>query len=157
MGSTLGPALPSFPGFTTLAAQGVQGGDFPCSGSILPGACAFASPLDAVSVCAWVEACRTVVVFANGTDGCSPLVAVLRSSTGDAATTFLAPSVYTLRQTEATPLVRARAAAPRRSTRHRARAGAQPPPPPLAPLSQPPPLRRPNRRWPPIFTTARAT
>ncbi|KAL4855424.1 Mitogen-activated protein kinase kinase kinase 9 [Chlorella vulgaris] len=85
------------PGFTSNVGQGLQGADFGCPASILPGQCAFASPLDAATVCAYMPACRSVVVYANGTDGCSSeSVAVLKSSTLTPSNAFLAPSVVTL-------------------------------------------------------------
>lgn len=56
----------TFPGFATLPAQGLQGGDFECASSLRPGQCAFQSASDAVSVCAWLVDCRSVTVFANG-------------------------------------------------------------------------------------------
>ena len=49
----------------------MEGSDFECPGSLLPGACAFSSPFDAVSICVWLTACRAVTVYANG-GSCSP-------------------------------------------------------------------------------------
>lgn len=43
----------TFPGFATMLAQGLEGADFECAGSMLPGICAFQSAFDAVAVCAW--------------------------------------------------------------------------------------------------------
>ena len=54
------------PGFTSRAAEGVDGSDFPCSGSVMPGACAFESALDAAAVCSTLPECRAVVVYSNG-------------------------------------------------------------------------------------------
>ena len=67
-----GPAVhPSHPPACTSPSAPMslpQGGDFQCVGSVLPDACAFASPLDADAVCAYIEQCRGVMVFGNG--GC---------------------------------------------------------------------------------------
>ena len=54
------------PGYDTKVAQGIAGGDFECAGSILPGVCAFSSPLDAAAVCPWLPQCAAVTVYSNG-------------------------------------------------------------------------------------------
>ncbi|PSC73768.1 serine threonine-kinase [Micractinium conductrix] len=87
------------PGIATLVAQGMQGGDFQCVGSVLPDACAFASPLDADAVCAYIEQCRGVMVFGNGTDGCSAAqLAVLKRTSLAPSNSFVAPTTYVLEQ-----------------------------------------------------------
>ena len=60
------------PGFATELAQGIQGADFACSGSVLPDKCAYRSPLDAATICAWVAQCRSVTVYSRG--GCTAAV-----------------------------------------------------------------------------------
>ena len=53
-------------GFTEVDGQGILGADFPCSASVLPGACAYANPVDAVSACVSLPTCRAVVVYRRG-------------------------------------------------------------------------------------------
>ncbi|PRW33664.1 serine threonine- kinase receptor R831 [Chlorella sorokiniana] len=95
----------TFPGFATLPAQGLDGADFECAGTMQPGACVFQSAFDAVAICAWLSECRAVTVFANGTDGHSEPAAVLKSSPLAPSNSFLAPSVYSVQRTEPFPLV----------------------------------------------------
>jgi hypothetical protein len=54
--------------------------------------------LDAVAACtnALDDRCRSIVVLANGTDGCSGPVALLKSANLGPSNAFLAPTVYVL-------------------------------------------------------------
>ncbi|KAL4445436.1 hypothetical protein ABPG77_011261 [Micractinium sp. CCAP 211/92] len=88
------------PGYATRVAQGVQGGDLSCAGSVLPHGCAFSSALNAAAVCAYLSDCRSVVVYQNGTDGCSDELAALKRTVATPANSFVAPSVYVLETTE---------------------------------------------------------
>lgn len=80
------------PGYATRLAQGMQGGDLAeCAGTVLPGACAFRSPLDAAAICNYVTECRAVMVYSNGTDGCSAeSLAVLKRSGLSPSNEFMA-------------------------------------------------------------------
>lgn len=69
------------PGLIVTQAQGVRGGDFSCPDSVVDGACAFRDVQAAAFRCSsiLIGTCQSVVVYANGTDGCSPsLLAVLK-------------------------------------------------------------------------------
>lgn len=63
---------PALPGLLVTPALGLEGGDFACEGSVLPGACAFRDTLSAAFTCAslLVGKCLSVAVYANGTEGC---------------------------------------------------------------------------------------
>ena len=58
------------PGFTTVLGRGILSGalgaDFECEGSLLPGKCALARPIDAARLCAGLPDCLSVVVCLNG-------------------------------------------------------------------------------------------
>lgn len=48
-------------------SQGILGGDFPCPGSVQPGACALPSVTDALFLCFVSQpACKALVVYSNG-------------------------------------------------------------------------------------------
>lgn len=58
---------PSLPGYTARAAEGISGDDLEsCPSSILPGVCAFASAVDAATICATLPECRAVTFYAEG-------------------------------------------------------------------------------------------
>jgi hypothetical protein len=76
--------------------QVLDGGDFDCPGSVLPGRCAFDSVLSAVSICSGMARCRSVLHYHNGTDGCSDPVAVLVTSWPTDTNSYVAPTVDTL-------------------------------------------------------------
>jgi hypothetical protein len=60
-------------GFSEVDGQGILGADFSCDGSVVPGACAFNSLVQALRECVSVVNCRSVVVYQNGAAACRPL------------------------------------------------------------------------------------
>ncbi|KAI7836687.1 hypothetical protein COHA_009463 [Chlorella ohadii] len=87
--------------YVEYAGQGIQGGDFPCPGSLVPNACALASWTDALFLCFVNQpACKALVIYSNDascTDGCSPSpVAVLKTVLPNIENTFVYPTVSTL-------------------------------------------------------------
>lgn len=86
----LAPRLP------TLAVQVLEGGDFVCPGSVIPDRCAFEDVRDAINICSSMAACRSVVQFHNGTDGCSSPLAVLTTSWPTGQNSYVAPTVDVL-------------------------------------------------------------
>jgi len=56
-------------GFAEAPGQGINGADFECPHTLVPGACAFNSTLDAASLCIDFPRCRALVYLANG--GCT--------------------------------------------------------------------------------------
>ena len=77
-----GKPPPAMPGLVLTPAQGMDGGDFECAESVVPGACAFHDVLAAAFRCSslLLGTCQSMVVYQNGTDGCQPqgLLAVLK-------------------------------------------------------------------------------
>lgn len=66
---------------------------------MLPGKCAFASVDAAAAACNASSACRSIIVYPNDTDGCSPPVALLEAA-ADPLTEFVSPLVATLTRTD---------------------------------------------------------
>lgn len=58
-------------GFAEDAGWGVRGADFACPGSLVEGACALASALDAAVLCVDFPSCRALTVYHNGGRGWS--------------------------------------------------------------------------------------
>ncbi|PRW45638.1 serine threonine- kinase receptor R831 [Chlorella sorokiniana] len=84
-------------GFVEFPAQGIEGGDMQCPESLAPDTCSFRSPLAAAAMCIRIPACRAVVVFPNGTDGCSAEpVALLKTAGLNPVDGFVSDRVYTL-------------------------------------------------------------
>ena len=74
---------------TQLPGQGMSGGDFPCAGSLAPGACQLAHVDEGIALCTiLLPTCKSVVLFRNGT---TVLKSVLPGEGG-----WFAPQVSTL-------------------------------------------------------------
>lgn len=59
-------------GYQSVAGQGPAGGELKgCSGSVVPGGCAFGSVRDALALCSSMPTCRSVVYYHRGEAGCS--------------------------------------------------------------------------------------
>lgn len=84
------------------ALQALEGGEFACPGSVLPGRCAFDSVVSAASACSSMAACRSVVYYHNGTDSCSDPVAVLTTSLLTEDNAFIVPTADVLTKAEDT-------------------------------------------------------
>ncbi|KAL4421640.1 hypothetical protein ABPG75_010931 [Micractinium tetrahymenae] len=105
VGFPLRQHAPVVPGFSTAGAQGMRGGELPeCPGTVLPGSCACSEVMDAAYACLALQpTCRTVVVYVQGTDGCSRQVAVLSGDSPTTHNSFVAPSVYSLVKVDSKP------------------------------------------------------
>lgn len=73
---------PSLPGYTARAAAGISGDDLECPSSVVPGVCAFASAVDAATVCAALPECRAVTFYGQGAQRSAvrPLLACNRAT-----------------------------------------------------------------------------
>ena len=98
--------LPALPGYVVRQAQGVVGGDFPCNQSIVPGICAFSAAINAGAACSnsLADQCNSVMVYENGTDGCSSQVAVLKTANLAPSNSFMAPTTYVLEKVDGAPV-----------------------------------------------------
>lgn len=95
------------PGYKLSVGETIIGNDLEeCSGSVVPGKCAFRSPLDAADICAPIVSCRAVAVYPNGTDGCSTPVAILKDSGATATNSAVGPELYLLENVDPELLVR---------------------------------------------------
>ena len=145
---------PALPGLLVTPALGLEGGDFACEGSVLPGACAFRDILSAAFTCAslLVDKCLSVAVYTNGTEGCggAPL-AVLKVWASGGGVAPRRAEAKRARARGCGPVVPLRAGcragaalAPTRSARRRqGRCG----PPSVGPHQTR--ARRPPSQWPP--------
>jgi hypothetical protein len=88
------------PGFTTEPGRGIVagglGGDLTCDASLIPGRCALARSIDAARLCTSKPDCLSVVIYENGTDGCSGPVSILQARPLAENNDFASPSTYTL-------------------------------------------------------------
>lgn len=85
--------------------QGVQGADFECEGSVVPGKCAFGGPVSellATMACTqtYAEKCRSAVVYTQGLDGCGSKLVLLKSADPVPSNSFSAPTVFTMERAE---------------------------------------------------------
>jgi hypothetical protein len=85
--------------------QGVQGADFECEGTLVPGKCAFGGPVSellATMACTqtFAEQCRSAVVYTGGLDGCSAKLVLLKSADAVPSNSFAAPTVFTMERVE---------------------------------------------------------
>lgn len=86
-------------------AQGMVGGDFECSGTLIPGMCAISGLVVALPTCinSFAGTCTAVVVYSRGMDGCSEEIAVLKQTRLVPSNSFMSPTVYTLEVEERGP------------------------------------------------------
>lgn len=85
--------------------QGVQGADFECEGSVVPGKCAFGGPVSellATVACTqtYAQQCRSSVVYTKGLDGCGSKLVLLKSADPVPSNSFAAPTVFTMERAE---------------------------------------------------------
>lgn len=75
-------------------AQGMVGGDFECSGTLIPGMCAISSLVVALPTCinSFAGTCTAVVVYTRGMDGCSEEIAVLKQTRLVPFNSFMSPT-----------------------------------------------------------------
>lgn len=97
--------VPTLPGVVGRSGQGIQGADFECAGTVVPGKCAFAGPVSellAATACsnALANKCRSAVVYTAGLDGCSDRLVLLKSANLAPSNSFVAPTVYTVERVE---------------------------------------------------------
>lgn len=102
--------MEALPGTVIRQAQGIEGGDFECLGTISPGICAFNTAPEAAATCgnSLANVCRSVVVHTRGLDGCGGEMAVLKTSAPSPANSFVSPSVYTMEKVQGAPVSVAR-------------------------------------------------
>lgn len=75
-------------------AQGMVGGDFECSGTLIPGMCAISGLVVALPTCinSFAGTCTAVVVYSRGMDGCSEEIAVLKQTRLVPSNSFMSPT-----------------------------------------------------------------
>ncbi|KAL4425260.1 hypothetical protein ABPG75_009276 [Micractinium tetrahymenae] len=79
-----------------IEGQGIQGGDMPCDGSLVPGRCVLGRVEEAAALCLdTAPTCRGLVLYKRGLDGCSAPVAVLKSAVPSGNSTFVDPTIST--------------------------------------------------------------